>query len=88
MARYAIIDGKNVINVIDYDEPPSNPPPGFTDPIIALQSDIASPGWIYENNTFIAPPELPPIITPELTPLEKLNSIGLTISDLKLLLGL
>jgi len=88
MTRYAIIDGKNVINVIDYDDPPSNPPPGFTDPIIALQSDIASPGWTYENNTFIAPPELPPIITPELTPLEKLNSIGLTISDLKLLLGL
>ena len=61
--RYAIIDGINIINVIDYDTPPSNPPPGFESPIIAVQSDTASPGWTYVNGQFIAPPV--PAPTPE-----------------------
>jgi len=61
--RYAIIDGINVINVIDYDEQPSNPPPGFEKPIIAVQSDVASVGWTYVDGVFIAPPA--PIPTPE-----------------------
>ena len=61
--RYAIIDGINVINVIDYDEQPSNPPPGFERPIIAVQSDVASPGWTYVDGQFIAPPT--PAPTPE-----------------------
>jgi hypothetical protein len=61
--RYAIIDGINVINVIDYDTPPSNPPPGFESPIIAVQSDTAGPGWTYVNGVFIAPPV--PAPTPE-----------------------
>jgi hypothetical protein len=61
--RYAIIDGINVINVIDYDEQPSNPPPGFEEPIIAVQSDTAGPGWTYVDGVFIAPYVPPP--TPE-----------------------
>jgi len=61
--RYAIIDGINVINVIDYDTPPSNPPPGFDEPIIAVQSDTAGPGWTYVDGQFIAPPV--PAPTPE-----------------------
>lgn len=61
--RYAIIDGINVINVIDYDEQPSNPPPGFESPIIAVQSDTAGPGWTYVDGQFIAPPV--PAPTPE-----------------------
>jgi hypothetical protein len=61
--RYAIIDGINVINVIDYDTPPSNPPPGFESPIIAVQSDTAQIGWTYVNGQFIAP--IPPAPTPE-----------------------
>jgi hypothetical protein len=61
--RYAIIDVINVINVIDYNEQPSNPPPGFEQPIIAVQSDIASPGWTYVDGQFIAPPV--PAPTPE-----------------------
>ena len=64
--RYAIIDGVNVINAIDYDEQPSNPPPGFEEPIIAIQSDTASPGWTYVDGQFIAPPApVPPTPTPE-----------------------
>jgi hypothetical protein len=54
--RYAIIDGVNVINVIDYDEPPSNPPSGFESNIIAVQSDVASPDWTYVDGQLIAPP--------------------------------
>jgi hypothetical protein len=61
--RYAIIDGINVINVIDYDEQPSNPPPGFEEPIIAVQSDVAQIGWTYVDGVFIAPPV--PAPTPE-----------------------
>jgi hypothetical protein len=61
--RYAIIDGVNVINVIDYDVAPSNPPPSFESPVIAVQSDTAGVGWTYVDGQFIAPPT--PAPTPE-----------------------
>ena len=61
--RYAIIDEINVINIIDYDTVPSNPPPGFENPIIAVQSNTAQIGWTYVNGVFIAPPV--PAPTPE-----------------------
>lgn len=61
--RYAIIDGINVVNIIDYDTTPSNPPSGFESPIIAVQSDTAQIGWEYINGVFIAPPV--PAPTPE-----------------------
>ena len=63
MQKYAIIDGENVINVIDYEVAPSNPPPGFQSPIIAVQSDVAGPGWTYVNGQFSPPPAPQP--TPE-----------------------
>lgn len=59
--RYAIIDEINVINVIDYNEQPSNPPAGFEKHIIAVQSDVASPNWTYVDGVFIAPPTSMPI---------------------------
>ena len=61
--RYAIIDGIKVINAIEYEDQPSNPPPGFDETIIAVQSDTAGPGWTYVNGQFIAPPV--PAPTPE-----------------------
>jgi hypothetical protein len=61
--RYAIISGTDVINAIDYDTAPSNPPPGFENPIIAVQSDTAGPGWTYVGGQFVAPPV--PAPTPE-----------------------
>lgn len=61
--RYAIIQNTNVINVIDYDEQPNNPPPGFEGGIIAIQSDIAGPGWTYVDEQFVAP--VVPSPTPE-----------------------
>jgi len=63
LQNYAIIDGINVINIIQYEEQPTNPPPGFESPIIAVQSDIASIGWTYVDGVFIAPYVPPP--TPE-----------------------
>lgn len=62
MDRYAIIDGINVVNVIDYLSPPGNPPPGFPANYIAVQSDTAGPGWTYEDGIFTAPP--PPPVPP------------------------
>ena len=61
--RYAIIDLTVVVNIIDYDTPPSNPPAGFENPIIAVQSDTAQIGWTYVDGQFIAP--TPPAPTPE-----------------------
>ncbi len=55
MLRYAIIDGTDVINVIEYESDPGNPPPGFEAPIIAVQSDSAGPGWAYVGGEFIKP---------------------------------
>jgi hypothetical protein len=63
LQNYAIIDGINVVNIIQYEEQPSNPPPGFEAPIIAVQSDIAGLGWTYVDGVFIAPPV--PAPTPE-----------------------
>jgi hypothetical protein len=61
--RYAIIQNTDVINVIDYDEQPNNPPPGFEEGIIAIQSDVAGPGWQYVDEEFVAP--ILPSPTPE-----------------------
>ena len=61
--RYAIINLTVVVNIIDYDTAPSNPPPGFESPIIAIQSDTAQIGWEYIDGVFIAPPV--PAPTPE-----------------------
>jgi len=63
LQNYAIIDGINVVNIIQYEEQPSNPPPGFENPIIAVQNDIASIGWTYVDEVFIAPSQ--PAPTPE-----------------------
>lgn len=63
LQNYAIIDGINVVNIIEYEEQPSTPPPGFESPIIAVQSDTASIGWTYVDGQFIGPIVPPP--TPE-----------------------
>ena len=63
LTRYAIIDGINVVNVIEYENTPGNPPPGFPKTFIAVQSDTAGPGWLYENGQFTDPtPPAPPMI--------------------------
>jgi len=77
MSRYAIIDGINVINVIDYDEQPSNPPPSFENPIIAVQNDTASIGWKYIDGQFVNPYVPPAPTSEELIALCKSTAIGI-----------
>jgi len=77
MERYAIIDGSDVINVIEYDAPPSNPPPGFDAPIIAVQSDVAGPGWTYINEEFVAPAPKPIVV-----PLQAQAITALDVTDM------
>ena len=76
LQNYAIIDGINVINIIQYDSQPSNPPPGFESPIIAVQSDTAGPGWTYIDGVFIAP-YIPPPTPEELTQQCKLTATNI-----------
>ena len=76
LQNYAIIDGINVINIIQYDSQPTNPPPGFESPIIAVQSDTAGPGWTYINGVFIAP-YIPPPTPEELIAMCKQQATGI-----------
>lgn len=59
MQKYAIIDGNNVINIVEYETDPGNPPPGFADNIIAVATDFAGPGWTYHDGIFTAPQPYP-----------------------------
>ncbi|WP_316200922.1 MULTISPECIES: hypothetical protein [unclassified Bradyrhizobium] len=62
MARYAIVDTStgNVINVVEYDADPGNPPPGFSDGVIAVQSDVADPTWHWDGAQLVPPAPPPP----------------------------
>ena len=55
MKRYAIVKNGVVQNVIEYEEQPTSPPPGFEDGYEAIQADAVSPGWLYENGQFTNP---------------------------------
>ena len=88
MERYAIIDGSDVINVIEYDAQPSNPPPGFDDPIIAVQSDKASPGWQYVKEAFVDTTPPAPPAPPIVTLVEQIFSNPTELAKLKAALGL
>jgi hypothetical protein len=76
LQNYAIIDGTDVVNIIQYEDQPSNPPPGFESPIIAVQSDTAGPGWTYVDGQFIAP-YIPPPTPEELIALCKQTATGI-----------
>ena len=60
--HYAIVTGGTVINVVDYQQPPTVPPPGFDEGCVAILAAGVSPGWLYQNGEFIDPsPPLPPV---------------------------
>jgi len=88
MDRYAIIDGSDVINVIEYDAQPSNPPPGFDAQIVAVKSDTANPGWRYESGAFVdtSPPAIP--APPMVTLADMILSNPTELAKLKAALGL
>ena len=55
MQKYAIVKDGVVVNVIEYEEQPSAPPPGFEAGHVAIQADAVSPGWHYANGQFTNP---------------------------------
>jgi hypothetical protein len=65
MDRYAILKDGAVVNVIEYESQPSNPPPGFEEGHVAIQADRVSPGWQYENGEFFDPNPPEPIEMPQ-----------------------
>jgi len=59
MDTYAIIKDGIVINIVDYDQDPGNPPPGFDDSCIAVLAGSSGPGWTYANGVLTAPQPYP-----------------------------
>jgi len=53
--NYAIVKNEVVVNLIEYNEQPATPPPGFEDGHIAVQADNANIGWNYANGQFTDP---------------------------------
>jgi hypothetical protein len=80
--RYGIVDANGaVVNVIEYSETPTQPPPGFGEGYSAVQSDEVGPGWTYIDGILAAPPQppsppLPPVssVTPRQARLALLNA--------------
>ena len=58
--KYAIIKDGVVVNLIEYEEQPSAPPPGFEAGHVAIQADYVSIGWVYANGQFTDPS--PPVV--------------------------
>jgi len=92
MEKAVLINSENVVvNLIVWDET-CVAPEGTT--AIVLDPDVSglTAGWIWDGTNFInpnPPPEPEPIPEPEpLTPQEKLETAGLTVEELKALLGL
>ena len=88
LIRHVILKDNTVVNAIEYDSIQTGCPEGLED-VIALASDEGQIGWIYDNGIFTDPN--PPIAREplsELTPLQKLTSAGLTVDELKELLGI
>ena len=65
MNKYAIVKNGAVVNVIEYESQPNNPPPGFEEGHVAIQADRVSPGWQYENGEFFDPNPPEPIEMPQ-----------------------
>ena len=88
LIRHVILKDNAVVNVIEYETVQTGCPEGLED-VIALASDEGQIGWTYDNNTFTDPnPPVVPEPLPELTPQEKLTNAGLSVDELKALLGL
>jgi len=88
LIRHVILKDNVVVNVIEYETEQTGCPEGLEN-VIALASDEGQIGWTYANNTFTDPN--PPVAhepLPELTPQEKLTNAGLSVDELKTLLGI
>ena len=79
-----------VENIIEYDAQPTTPPPGFDDGYTAVQADRVSPGWMYENGTFIdtTPPAEPIVMPTAPTLVEQILASPADLAALKKALGI
>ena len=59
MNKYAIIQNGLVINYIEYETQPSNPPPSFEEGTIAVLNNSIGVGYTYNNGIFTAPKPYP-----------------------------
>ena len=64
MTRYAILDGDTVVNVIEYEQDPGDPPPGFPATFTAMLAGDAGPGWKLVNGVLVDPTPVPPPAPP------------------------
>ena len=55
MNKYAIIQNGVVINYIEYETQPDNPPPSFKEGTIAVLNNNVGIGYTYQNGVFTAP---------------------------------
>jgi len=76
MNKYAIIQNGLVINYIEYETQPSNPPSAFEEGTIAVLNNNIGVGYKYNNGIFTAPKPYPSWILVDNTwiaPTEKPN---------------
>ena len=59
MNKYAIIQNGLVINYIEYETQPSNPPPSFEEGTIAVLNNSVGVGYTYNDGVFTAPKPYP-----------------------------
>ncbi len=69
LQRYAIVDTSNnvVLTVVEYEDMPTTPPPGFVDGVVAIQNDFVGPDWTYDGTNFSPP--VSPTIAPAIVPI-------------------
>jgi hypothetical protein len=67
MKKYAIVKNGVVENIIEYEEQPTTPPPGFEDGYEAIQAEAVNPGWLYQNGEFINTTPVVPLSIVEAT---------------------
>jgi hypothetical protein len=90
MQRYAIIKNGIVENVIEYENAPSQPIPGFSSEYIAVADDTSSIGWTYANGVFTNPnpnPPTPPAPTPQPTLAELQAQLAALTAQINTLAG-
>jgi hypothetical protein len=76
MNKYAIIKNGLVINYIEYETQPENPPPSFEEGTIAILNNNVGVGYTYANGVFTPPQPFPSWILVNnqwIAPVEKPN---------------
>jgi hypothetical protein len=59
MDKYAIIKNGVVVNYIEYESQPSNPPAGFEEGTIAILNNNIGVGYTYKDGVFTQPQPYP-----------------------------